>query len=307
MREEEHACICQPGTRDRILHQIREWSNGIGSAFCWLSGQAGTGKSAILHTIADECDRQGRLAGSFFFSRGKGAREDITKLIPTLAHQIAAKLPSTQSHMQSAPQHDPMLPHKTLQNQLQALLVEPAKDDTRVERYLIVIDGLDECASRDGIVEFIRLLGDAVETHRRPFQFLLASRAERHLEVAFASHLPNRTALWLSLEDSREDVRTYLRQHLMKVRTKYNDLMSGEPRSWPSERDLQALVEKSEGLFIHASTAVLYIGDGMDLPQAQLKKVLEMHRGVDPLYTQVITDASQAENFWVVMGSLMYI
>jgi hypothetical protein len=51
---------------------------------------------------------------------------------------------------------------------------------------------------------------------------------------------------------------------------------------------------------------VKYIGDGDEAPQEKLRKALERHAGVDPLYTQVITDARRSSNFDNVMGSLMY-
>jgi phage/plasmid-associated DNA primase len=89
-REEEHASTCLAKTRSRILQIIRRWADEDERAVCWLHGPAGTGKSTIAHTIAEEYSRQGRLAATFFFSRKKGEREDINKLIPTLTYQFAA-------------------------------------------------------------------------------------------------------------------------------------------------------------------------------------------------------------------------
>jgi hypothetical protein len=66
-------------------------------------------------------------------------------------------------------------------------------------------------------------------------------------------------------------------------------------------------VNLSEGLFIYASTVVQYIGDRKGSPQKKLEIVLKAHKGLDPLYRQVIEDAQGCEHFDIVMGSLMHL
>src|SRR5436190_9873198 len=91
-REEEHASTCQEGTRKAILGKISAWvdgRDGNDSPICWLQGPAGSGKSTVAHTIAKQCADHGKLAFSFFFSRGKKDRSDTTKFFPTFAYQLA--------------------------------------------------------------------------------------------------------------------------------------------------------------------------------------------------------------------------
>ena len=302
-REEEHASTCQPGTRTRIIQIILDWANGAGHPVCWLRGPAGTGKSTIAHTTADELSAL--LAASFFFGRKKGAREDITKLVPTLAYQIAQNIPSTELKMREALENDKTIPFQRLRDQFSSLLVGSVAELGHVPRHVVVVDGLDECTSRDGVLEFIRLLAEAIDT--LPFRFLLTSRPEPDIEAAFRLHMTDRMALWLALEDSREDVRKYLKTHLQQTRDKLSRIMQDQPKLWPSEQDLESLVTKSDGLFIYAATAARYIGDGTGSPQKKLRRVLEVHHGVDELYAQVISDAQECEHFDTVMGSLMYL
>jgi hypothetical protein len=61
---------------------------------------------------------------------------------------------------------------------------------------------------------------------------------------------------------------------------------------WPSEKDMDQLVERSEGLFIYASTLLRYVGEA--LPHEKLEKALTGHRGVDEIYRQVLSNASQS-------------
>jgi archaellum biogenesis ATPase FlaH len=274
---------------------------------CWLHGPAGTGKSTIAHTVAERCEESGQLAGTFFFSRKKGDREDINKLVPTLAYQIAESIPSLQARMKQVLEDNRTLFSQTIQRQFSKLIAEPLMNIRVLKRSIVVIDGLDECAARDRIAAFIGLLGEMMNGRTIPLRFLLTSRPERDIEVAFRSHINSDTALWLALEDSRDDVRLYLRTNLLQIRQKFAEVMKNEPSQWPSESVLDNLVKKSEGLFIYARTAVQYIGDGKGSPQIKLQRVLTMHKGLDPLYTQVITDAQEFEHFDTIMGSLMYL
>jgi hypothetical protein len=52
---------------------------------------AGTGKSTIARTIANEYDEIRRLGASFFFTRGGGDLASSSKLFTSLARQLADK------------------------------------------------------------------------------------------------------------------------------------------------------------------------------------------------------------------------
>ncbi|KAF8240335.1 hypothetical protein L208DRAFT_1154918, partial [Tricholoma matsutake] len=102
-RSEEHAVTCQPETRTRVLEEIRSWADSTSSTLiCWLSGPAGAGKSTVAHTIAEEYNKRGRLAATFFFWRKTGDRDNINRLVPTLAWQIAKKISSAKERMEEA-------------------------------------------------------------------------------------------------------------------------------------------------------------------------------------------------------------
>jgi adenylylsulfate kinase-like enzyme len=91
-RELEHASTCLENTHESVIEKISVWSKANnGLLICWLHGPAGSGKSTIAHTIAEQCDRDQKLAFSFFFSWGKRDRSDTTKFVPTFAYQLAAK------------------------------------------------------------------------------------------------------------------------------------------------------------------------------------------------------------------------
>jgi len=305
MRKTEHATTCHPDTHARILQDITRWIDSTESSLCWLHGPAGTGKSTICHTIAAKRQRAGRLAATFFFSRKKGAREDINRLIPTLAYQISEHIPSAQSHMQMVLRKERTLLSQSIEYQFQKLIAEPLMNLEACDRSLVIIDGLDECAARDRLLALVKQLGETFTDSSAPLQFLLASRPEPDIASAFRMHAPNKQSLWLALEDSRDDVRNYLRDHLQQIRERYPTIMAHEPSLWPPQTSLDALANKSDGLMIYAATLVRYMDDDQEPPQVKLRKVLVRHDGVDPLYEQVISEAQERTNFQRVIGTLM--
>ena len=305
-RQEEHAVTCQPETRTKILYDIRSWADRSSAHVCWLNGPAGTGKTTVAHTIAAEYDQRRQLAATFFFWRKTGDRDDIKKLVPTLAYQIAQKIPSAKEAMEKSlklndpsqvPLRDP-LSKLSLEDQLSTFLIAAANPTAPS---LIIIDGLDECGSQDGICRLIEWI-----RKNSPFRFLLTSRSEPRIEVNFSPD-PYRgytNALILSLTDSKDDIGRYFVEQLGRLwQRRWNPR---ETSPWPSESDLKKLVEQSEGLFIYAATAVRHIS-GKGSPENRLEDVLKLHKGLDNLYTQVIEEASEWDYFRVVMGSLLYL
>ena len=296
----EHAVICQPDTQDQILRAIRSWADRMDPRVCWLSGPAGTGKTTIAHTIAKEYDERGQLAATFFFWKKTGDRDDINKVVPTLAYQVAGKVPSAKERMEEililTDSSQVPLSQLSLEDQLSKLLIT---NFNPTDPNLIVIDGLDECASLRGICQLI----EWIRKNKSPFRFLLTSRPEPEIRHRMSGGYDVQI---LTLTESKEDIRNYFVEHLENVWPKQQHSEDGGPLQWPSADLLAALVVKSEGLFVYAATAVRYIG-GEGSPQTRLKDVLNLYTGLDYLYAQVIKEAKKWDYFDTVMGSIMYL
>jgi ATP-dependent Lon protease len=73
-------------SRVAVLEHIMSWTMDFQQIcfFMWLYGPAGTGKSAIVQSIAELYHKADLLAASFFFSRTAVGRNDGSRLIPTL-------------------------------------------------------------------------------------------------------------------------------------------------------------------------------------------------------------------------------
>jgi hypothetical protein len=147
-------------------------------------------------------------------------------------------------------------------------------------RLLIIIDGLDECASAPTQLELLGLILDFCITYPdSPLVWIIASRPEPHITSLFSrpeiKPVHEMQQILVHSNEAREDVTCYLRDKLVEVQLTSVTLRT-LPR-WPSEDDFSKIAEASSGLFAYASTVVRYIGDPTcGNPVGQLNEVLEV-------------------------------
>jgi len=83
---------CDPDTRVEILSTIQEWVNDLSEGsqnFFWLTGDPGSGKSAITASFARECKDAGVLWAQFFINRNNESTTNPQFYFPTIACQMA--------------------------------------------------------------------------------------------------------------------------------------------------------------------------------------------------------------------------
>ncbi|KAG6913289.1 hypothetical protein DXG01_008151, partial [Tephrocybe rancida] len=305
-RSSEYAVTCQPETRHKILHDISMWADDpTGPRICWLSGRAGTGKTTIAHTIADKYDSEGRLAATFFLWRSTGDRDEIRKVVPTIAFQIAEKSHLAKEGMERALLKESSLSERLsqfsrLDYQLSKLLIHVP--DCSVGLSLVIIDGLDESVSPEKVEDLVKKLSQM----SLPFCFLLVSRPEDYIKSALADVWNcGDILLRLTVEESRDDVQHIIVTGFLSIWQR--QIEAEGRRIWPMEQDITALVEKSQGLMVYAALAMRYICDRRGDPKKRLKDVLSGHDVLDILYNQVIKAAKEYDYFDIIMGSLLYL
>lgn len=211
--------------------------------FFWLYGPAGSGKSAILQSIA-ELFFGSKIAASFFFGKGKYKRAVGRHFFPTIAYQLANNIPGLREHIDRAMRDDPTLPRKCLRTQLQFLIIEPMKMLSPHPPYndVVVIDGLDECSGDCIQQDILRLISQAVKTHQLPLRFLIASRPEPHIrEVILHSSFFSGITKHVALDEKfnpKQDIRKFLQDG-------FNDIRKRKSRLIPDFRQQRsgALVE----------------------------------------------------------------
>ncbi|KAJ7121444.1 WD40 repeat-like protein [Mycena epipterygia] len=247
---------CLPGTCRKLLDDVTEWvavPSESGNVL-WLSGVAGSGKSTISTTVSESFRAVDRLRAFLFFDRNDSAHSHPGAVIRTIAYKLALSNPHIGSAISDAIQRDPAVVDAPIRTQFKSLLLDPL---TAAEQYiqgpiLIILDALDECGDARSRAALLSLLTDDFPKLPHLFRILITSRRDPDINDQFRSHF-----LEMEMEvgvTSTNDVELFFRHEIAQIRQKRRL----DP-TWPKERDIQALVKLSGGLFIWASTAVKFL------------------------------------------------
>jgi hypothetical protein len=327
---------CHEDTRKAVLKDISSWISDMtkDTLILWLSAPAGSGKSAILQKIAEELDVSGRLAASFFFSRTAAMRNTEKHLISTIAYQLATSIPAARRFIEESVDHDPFIFSRTLQVQLERLIIQPlvhASLDPQSGAHwptLLVIDSLDECDGKENQVSILSAFQDALlklNTSLPTLYLLIASRPEPAIRQSFEHDLPSITH-HIVLDNSYDpdrDIAVFLRSSfadiLRRRRTQFPSMMT-LPQSWPSDNVISFLVEKSSGQFTFAATVIRFIDMDRRVPTAQLTLIMNICQStdstrfatnpfalLDQLYSFVLQSAEETEKVLSVLGVIFYL
>jgi hypothetical protein len=261
---------------------IAQWADGEDQqCLFWLSGMAGTGKSTIANTVARDYFERGRLAASFFFSRGSGDACNASKFVATVALQLAVHIKPLQRHICDVIEHS-MIASLSLTDQWRQLVLGPLSkldDDNTHPSYVIVIDALDECEGENYVQTIIKLLAEARSLKKVRLRVLITSRPEVPIRYGFCQ-IPNSEHRAFILHDIEvavvdHDISIFLRYELRSI---------GQERrlgaGWPSELVIRLLVQKASGLFIWAATACRFIREGRLFVQRRLEMMLQGDKSV---------------------------
>ncbi|KAB5588995.1 hypothetical protein CTheo_7566 [Ceratobasidium theobromae] len=282
---------CTEGTRTAIIAGMDHWSLDSNAPDLYLmSGMAGTGKTTIACSFANRLEERKQLAASFFCTRTSPECRDASRIVPTIAYQLARYSTPFQSALCEVLGEDPDIGTKNIVKQFERLLKEPLLrvKEAIPENLVVVIDALDECDDRRSARLVLDLLFRFAPS--LPLKFFLTSRPEPELYSKMIAQTPaSRTILHLhEIEESlvQADIELYLKEEL-------------EPMS-PTEDEIVQLATRSGNLFIYAATLVRYIEpyEGSIDPQRRLQSALSItpdsankYAEVDGLYGAVLRAA----------------
>ncbi|KAJ3969196.1 hypothetical protein EV361DRAFT_951685 [Lentinula raphanica] len=317
---------CHPGTREAILTRLTDWviDTKRDSQLCWLYGSAGAGKSSVAQTIADRFRREGKLAAGFFFWRSDSSRNNIRRLIPTLAIQLAHSIPALRPAINSAVETNIMILDAPFATQFRELILQPFQNYERGSDvpFLVVLDGLDECPDSRDQERVLLSIADVLQSRSIPLLFLVTSRPEPRIRNVFdriaSSYMCNRHAL----EDSSEDIRKYLSDKFAEINTsRILSTHSDVEQPWPTGWQLDKLVYKASGQFIFASTVVKFVDDNFSLPEERLRIVLDStdsqeqddtiddtdrpFRELDRLYQEILSVNPNTQQLVRILGAVL--
>ncbi|OCH92383.1 hypothetical protein OBBRIDRAFT_791371 [Obba rivulosa] len=293
----------QKGTREQVLQDLFKWIKDPVQArrVHILHGPAGMGKSAILHAIARQLDKD-CLGASFFFNRGDKELGNANRVFTTLVYQLAHLKQELRTLIVDATTTYLPLGHSQAINyQAQRLFIEPLRRLREPPLLLLaVIDGVDECADTpEGVVAaMLQLLCEAA--HEIPFlRILVATRPETYIMDALRCCQHSESIVFRDLlrDDARQDISLFIRMEFNKCASGSSPFPLIQQRPDAAEQ----LARISDGLFIYASTVVRYlvrnkyyavdIYDVLLQSQGSMKGSVKIHDRLDVLYITILRRA----------------
>ncbi|CAE6433698.1 unnamed protein product, partial [Rhizoctonia solani] len=243
---------CTAETREAIHQTLQEWVlNPTSEKIYWMNGMAGTGKTTIAYSLCEWLENTNRLGASFFCSRISSTCRSLSRIVPTVAYQLAQYSPAFQSVLCAALKKTPDAGTLNVAQQFEKLVHQPmlGAKGAIPENVIIVIDALDECDD----VYSVRLLLDVLLkfAEHLPLKFFVASRPEHVIRERMMSQGgAARSIVHLhDIEQSivEEDIKKYLTEALSSM---------SPP---PTLKQIGMLAKRAGKLFIYAATVVRYI------------------------------------------------
>jgi hypothetical protein len=292
------ASTCLPGTRVALLDEIRAWFEDDSDncpRFFWLSGFAGTGKTAVTQSVCEML--KDRLAGTFFFSRDSAERRRPSNILPTLIYYLAYSRLSFRRSICDVIAQNPDVSSKAVQIQIQKLVSEGMKNVQAPNQppLLFVLDALDECDKEYGREggPLLPLLISRLSSLPYPVKVFMTSRPEASITKMVESVTSVTRPFVLHQIEApvvQADIERYLREEFAKI-LEQHDM---EP-PWPTEAQMRLLVQLAGCLFIYAATVVKFVSDSIH-PFDSLSTFLSAdagtskhaHATLDSVYLQII-------------------
>ncbi|KAJ3508127.1 hypothetical protein NLJ89_g5923 [Agrocybe chaxingu] len=311
---------CHPRTRKAILEKIMSWVRGeieTDAFVFWLNGSVGVGKSAIGQTIAEMCEKEGRLLASFF-GRSDPTRNNAKFFVTTLAYQIALAVPHTRRHIEQALEHDRFIHTRSLETQMAKLVVEPLKQAAAEQINIpsfIVVDGLDECKDpymQCKILDTIHKTSFSLAASGRRLVFLVGSRPEQEISLKFNSISMQGITTHHTIGDSHDannDIRHFFEYGFEEIK-KAHSIKDTIPASWPNPQSIDWLVRRSSGQFLYTHIVLNYICNIWHHPVRRLQEILTLRVeqannpfvSLDALYTHIFSSLENMDSTLKILG-----
>jgi len=308
------------GTQHAVLQAIHTWTEDPdGKIIFWLHGMAGTGKSTIARTVANSLNdgtpfspnggvgSGTALGASFFFKQNDASRSQAGLFFSTIAKTLAKRIPNLKPHVLAAIESDDDVGTKAFQQQMALLIVRPllalGSELILPLRFVIIIDGLDECENQQEVEHILGLLRRLQPMRHIQIRFLITSHPEEYIRNALSKETSCRLYLDKvktsgSAEISNDDIALFLRHRLENMAAnKWIDPSSEWRDGDVLEGRMQQLVKKADGLFIYAATICRFLDEELDPESLELRLGMILQdategptpqQGVDEMYLNIL-------------------
>jgi hypothetical protein len=221
----------------------KEWK--VKASSIWLHGIPGCGKTVLCSTLLENilehaAGDPGKTVAYFYFDFNDRQKQDpqlmIRSLISQLSQQCINVSPSLDGLFSSCEngQRQPSL--AALLKVLQQLIEE-------LPCTYVIIDALDECGSRRGLMSIIKKIS---EWQLQGLHLLFTSRREGDIESTLGRILDDKSILFIQSKAVDLDIQSYVRQRLSDE----DSLQKWQADDVIRQRIESSLVEGAHGMYI---------------------------------------------------------
>lgn len=244
--------------RQWLFEAVEKWRQGnkLDSRMFWMMGVPGVGKSAFAAQLTHL--RGDVVIAAQFCEWDKPDHRNAPRVVRSLAFQLAARLPDYRKILLTLPEIAD-LDGKDAAELFDYLLANPLRSviNGGRERYLIVIDALDEAgeAGRNPLVEML-----ARNAQRLPDWLGLVVTSRPEFDVKTPMQAMNPFPLDTRSESNRADIRDYLWRELALPLENRPD----------ADRQVDQILEKSEGVLLYVERICADVQQGhlsLDRPE----------------------------------------
>lgn len=295
---------CLDGTRSEIMEAMTNWATqrelpdmrpgylqGLISEcrVLWLFGVAGSGKSSIAISLAKDLKRRGHLGSFYGFQAAKQTTLNPTNLFSTIARHLAERDPACKQALLEI-LREPSIKRNTTSpsQQFDEFLLASSVRQTSEKETVIIIDAFDECGKVKERAEVLKILTQHAHHIPAGIRVIITSRSEDDIARALESW-PTAVCViqmhQIPSDQTKGDIHKFIRD------------MLGDTEDLGSVQyvvELAKLALAADESFQWASVACLFImdeddGDAATSPRVRLQQVLNANRGLDHLYTSILT------------------
>ena len=251
---------CLPNTRVDLLKDVGTWlgKNGPGEeSTAWVYGYAGSGKSAMLNSIAKNLEDTRIPFTVFTCKRDDAQRSDVQRILPTICYDLTQFYDDYRgviSNIVSQPKGrsistgDVASQSELLFGESPSYKVISPAGGRRPRVHVILIDALDECKDshqRCALAEFLRVLAQMVPW----IKVIITSRHESDIAKVLTDNSVHRIDINAAGWNTSADIRLFIEERSEKLKLSL------------SRNQVDRFQAKASGLFIWCSTVFRYIED----------------------------------------------
>jgi WD40 repeat protein len=233
--------------REWILKVIQEWINKSSGKVLFITGNPGTGKTALMSKLIHIMPQ----IGAFHFCIAKFEISLIPeKFIHSIASQLATQLPEYREiisllNLQS-------LVYQESGALIKQLIIDPLAQIRRIEPLVIIIDALDEALYK-GIENIAKLLFNWIDDLPSWVKIVITSRKVPEILGMFDFYKP------FEIEVNREENRNDIKKYVFEMLSQKKGITSIDQLN---EDLTEKIVTQSDGIFLYAKTIVQNLLNG---------------------------------------------